>query len=87
MGPVAIDLFYCLIRYEDTSAQCVFTFPARFAPIILPYTTRFAKMIGAKRPGKGTLTLHSGISVTDRIKINKQNKSVLLYVHSEFQAI
>ena len=53
----------------------------------LPYTTRFAKMIGAKRPGKGTLTLHSGISVTDRIKFNKQNKSVLLYAHSEFQAI
>ena len=44
-------------------------------------------MIGAKGLGKCALT---GISVTDKIKINEQNKSIVigpLYIHSKFEAI
>ena len=52
-------------------------FPGRFAPIILANPRRNS-MYGGKfwrnRAGKCVLTLHSGISVTDRIKINELNK-------------
>ena len=40
--------------------------------------------------GKCALTLHSCISVTDRVKINELNTSIAtgpLYVHTEFEAI
>ena len=40
--------------------------------------------------GKCALTLHSGIPVTDRVKINELNTSIAtgsLYVHTEFEAI
>ena len=40
--------------------------------------------------GKCALTLHSCISVTDRVKINEQNKWIdigPLYVQTEFEAI
>ena len=40
--------------------------------------------------GKCALTLHSCISVTDRVKINELNTSIAtgpLYVHTEFKAI
>ena len=40
--------------------------------------------------GKCALTLHSCISVTDRVKIDELNTSIatgLLYVHTEFEAI
>ena len=39
--------------------------------------------------GKCALTLHSCISVTDRVKINEQNKSIdigPLYVQTEFES-
>ena len=39
---------------------------------------------------KCALTLHSCISVTDRVKINEQNKSIdigPLYLQTEFEAI
>ena len=47
-----------------------------------------AKMVQSS--GKCSLTLHSCISVTDRVKINEQNKSIdigPLYLHTEFEAI
>ena len=40
--------------------------------------------------GRCALTLHSCISVTDRVKINELNTSIAtgpLYVHTEFEAI
>ena len=40
--------------------------------------------------GKCALTLHSCISVTDRVKINEPNTSIAtgpLYGHTEFEAI
>ena len=40
--------------------------------------------------GQCALTLHSGIPVTDRVKINELNTSIAtgsLYVHTEFEAI
>ena len=40
--------------------------------------------------GKCALTLHSCISVKDRVKISELNKSIAkasLYVHTEFEAI
>ena len=40
--------------------------------------------------GKCALTLHSCISVTDRVKINELNTSIAtgpLYVHTELEAI
>ena len=46
-----------------------------------------AKMVSS---GKCGLTLHSCISVTDRVKINEQNKSIdigPLYLQTEFEAI
>ena len=42
------------------------------------------------RAGNVALTLHSCISVTDRVKINELNTSIAtgpLYVHTEFEAI
>ena len=48
------------------------------------------KIIGTKQPGKWALTLHSGISVMENVKINEQNKSIStrpLYVHAEFEEI
>ena len=53
-------------------------------------STRFAKMIGAKRPGKCASTSHSSIFVMDKAKTNEQNKSIAtgpLYVHTEFDTI
>ena len=47
-----------------------------------------AKMVQSN--GKCALTLHSCISVTDRVKINEQNKSIdigPLYLQTEFEAI
>ena len=47
-----------------------------------------AKMVQSS--GKCALTLHSCISVTDRVKINELNTSIAtgpLYVHTEFEAI
>ena len=92
-GPVTIDWFCSLIFILSVMEIPLYEvnahFPARFVPYTLN-SMRFAKMIGAKRPGKCALTSHSGISVTDKIKINKQNKSIAtepLYVHSEFEAI
>ena len=44
----------------------------------------------AKMSGKCALPLHSCISVTDRVKINEQNKSIdigPLYLQIEFEAI
>ena len=72
--------------------QILSTFPAQFAPIISSSLnrTQFAKIIGAKRPGKCALILHSCISVTDRIKINERNKSIAigpLYIHTKFEVI
>ena len=40
--------------------------------------------------GKCALTLHSCVSVTDRVKINELNTSIAtgpVYVHTEFEAI
>ena len=47
-----------------------------------------AKMVQSS--GKCALTLHSCISVTDRVKINDLNTSIAtgpLYVHTKFEAI
>ena len=47
-----------------------------------------AKMVQSS--GKCALTLHSCISVTDRVKINELNTSIAtgpLYVHTEFEVI
>ena len=48
-----------------------------------------AKMVQSS--GKCALTLHSCISVMDRVKINKQYKSIVdigpLYLQTEFEAI
>ena len=47
-----------------------------------------AKMVQSS--GKCALNLHSCISVTDRVKINEQNKSIdigPLYLQTEFEAI
>ena len=47
-----------------------------------------AKMVQSSE--KCALTLHSCISVTDRVKINEQNKSIdigPLYLQTEFEAI
>ena len=51
-------------------------------------TRLHAKMVQSS--GKCALTLHSCISVTDRVKINELNTSIAtgpLYVHTEFEAI
>ena len=48
----------------------------------------WAKMVQSS--GKCALTLHSCISVTDRVKINELNTSLAtgpLYVHTECEAI
>ena len=47
------------------------------------------QMVRGKK-GKCTLTSHSGISVTDRIKNYEQNISIAtgpFYIHSKFEAI
>ena len=51
---------------------------------------RFAKLFGTKQLEKCALTLQSDMFVTEKVKINKQNKSIVtgpLYVHTEFEAI
>ena len=51
-------------------------------------TRLHAKMVQSS--GKCALTLHSCISVTDRVKINEQNKSIdigPLYLQTELEAI
>ena len=65
-------------------------FPSRFAPIILANHVYGGNIIGANQVGKCALTSHSSISVTDRIKTNEQNKSILtgpLYKRTELEAI
>ena len=45
-------------------------------------------MIGVKRPSKCALTLHSGVSVMDKVKINEQNYSIATgpyYLHTKFE--
>ena len=68
----------------------------RFAPIIFPYIELDVvcqidwRETTGKMYIKCTLTLHSGISITDKVKINEQNKSIAtgpLYGHSKFEAI
>ena len=47
----------------------------------------YGEIIGTNRAG---LTLHSGTSVTDRIKINEKNKLIVtgpLYEQAEFEVI
>ena len=67
-------------------------FPGHFTPIILANHIKFnyGEIIGMNEAGKCALTSHCGISITDRIQNNEQNKSFVtgpLYVHSEFEAI
>ena len=70
------------------------TFPARIAPFsvleplasILPSGTEK----GAIRAGNVDFTLHCCISITDKVKINDLQKSIvtgLLYVHIDFEVI
>ena len=50
----------------------------------------YGGIIGANRGGKFALTSHSGISVTHRIQINEQNKSIAIgpiYKGGKFEAM
>ena len=50
----------------------------------------YREIMGVNRARKCTLTSHSSISITDRIKINEQNKSIAtgtLYEKTEFEVI
>ena len=79
-GSVAIHLFSSLICIlsvmEIRLCKLMHIFPLDSAKKF-PHTLRFAKMIGAKRPGKCASTSHSSISVMDKAKINEQNKSIV----------
>ena len=42
------------------------------------------------KPGKNTISLHTCISITDKAKINKQNKSIAVgpfYIETYFESI
>ena len=68
-------------------------FLGHFVSMILANRVQFnvwGNIIGTNRAGKCSLTLHSGISITDKVKINEQNKSIAtgpLYVHTKFEVI
>ena len=69
------------------------TFPARIAPFsvleLLPFS-RVGTEKGAIRAGNVDFTLHCCISITDKVKINDLQKSIvtgLLYVHIDFEVI
>ena len=60
----------------------------KLSKCIVDWENLHAKMVQSS--GKCTLTLHSCISVTDRVKINEQNKSIdigPLYLQTDFEAI
>ena len=60
----------------------------KLSKFIVDWEKLHSKMVQSS--GKCALTLHSCISVTDRVKINELNTSIAtgpLYVHTEFEAI
>ena len=67
------------------------TFPARIAPFSVLEPLPFSRVgKGAIRAGNADFTLHCCISITDKVKINDLQKSIvtgLLYVHIDFEVI
>ena len=68
------------------------TFPARIAPFSVPLG-RMEAVQGLRKAhssGKRGLTLHCCISITEEVKINDLQKSIVtgfLYVHIDFEVI
>ena len=64
------------------------TFPARIAPFSVPLG-RMEAVQGLRMSGKRGLTLHCCISITEEVKINDLQKSIvtgLLYVHIDCES-
>ena len=69
--PSDLLFIYLLQRYSCAKQLHIFL---RFNDFL--HTLWFAKNIGVKGLGKSALILHSAISVTEKVKINEQNKSI-----------
>ena len=66
------------------------TFPARIAPFTRENGSGSRTEKGAIRAENADFTLHCCISITDKVKINDLQKSIvtgLLYVHIDFEVI